>query len=418
VEPNAAASVTFPAMTVANAMRATVRAGTDALPADNEFNFVLAPSRPVSVLIIQAEGAGSSFFLTTALGIGTSPPFKTDVVSPSRVTPASFEKRSVVILNDTTALSTQADEALNRFVTQGGGLFIVMGERNPLGGSSPLMPGKAGSAVERLTGGGGTLGTLDVSHPVFQDFKDPKNGNFSAARFFKYRTITPADTDKVLARFDDGAAAMVERAVGSGRVILMASTVDRGWNSFPVTHMFLPLVHKVMAYLGQYAEPDAWHTVGRSLDVSVPIAAIVREGGAGDAGSTARRPTGVVMSPSGTQATIGEGGAQAVDLTEQGFYSVRLQGLGDRKPFQVAVNLDPAESDLSSLPPAELVSSATGRAAVTSTGRSLENPEDTPADLEKKQAVWWYLLAAAAVVLLTEAVLANRLSKRFGFGLH
>ena len=38
-------------------MRATVRAGTDELPRDNEFHFALSPSRPVSVLLIQAEGA-------------------------------------------------------------------------------------------------------------------------------------------------------------------------------------------------------------------------------------------------------------------------------------------------------------------------------------------------------------------------
>jgi hypothetical protein len=37
--------------------------------------------------------------------------------------------------------------------------------------------------------------------------------------------------------------------------------------------------------------------------------------------------------------------------------------------------------------------------------------------MEKKQAVWWYLFAAGATLLLAEAVLANRLSKRFGFGL-
>jgi hypothetical protein len=417
IEPNAAASVTFPALTVASAMRATVRAGTDALPADNQFNVVLSPSRPVSVLIVQSEGSASSFFLTTALGIGTSPPFKTEVLTPSRVTPASFEKRSVVILNDTTPLATQADEALSRFVTQGGGLFIVTGDHVPWNGSSPLLPGKVGPAVERLTGGGGTLGFIDQSHPIFQDFKDPKNGNFSTVRFFKYRAITPEPTDKVLARFDDGAVSMVERSVGSGRVILSASTVDNGWNDFPARGMFLPLVHKLVSYLGQYREPEAWYTVGLALDVSVPIAAIVREGGAGDVAGAARRPSGVVMSPSGAQVTIGEGGAQAVDLTEQGFYSVRLQGLGERKPFQVAVDLDPAESDLSSLPPAEFVSSATGHAAVTATGKSLENPDLTPQDIEKKQAVWWYLIVAAAVMLLAEAVLANRLSKRFGVGL-
>ena len=58
-----------PAVTVAAPMRATVRAGTDALAIDNDFHFVLSPSRPVSVLVIQAEGAApiSSFYLTTAL---------------------------------------------------------------------------------------------------------------------------------------------------------------------------------------------------------------------------------------------------------------------------------------------------------------------------------------------------------------
>jgi hypothetical protein len=417
IEPNASGSVTFPEMTVAAAMRATIHAGTDALPADNEFNFVMTPSRPVSVLVVQAEGASSSFFLTTALEIGSAPPYKVDVVSPSRLTPASFEKRSVVILNDTTSLSTQADEALARFVTQGGGLFVVLGDHTPWSNGSPLLPGKIGAPVDRLRSGGGTLGYLDHSHPIFDEFKDPKNGNFSAARFFKYRTITPAETDKVLARFDDGATALVERGVGSGRVIAFGSTMDSSWNDFPTKGLFLPIVHETVSYLAQYREPDAWYTVGRSLDVSVPIAAIVREGAAGDQASAARRPSGVVMAPSGSQVTIGEGGAQAVELGEQGFYAVRLQGLGERKPFQVAVNLDPEESDLSSLPPAEFVASATGHAAVTTAGQSLENPTLTREDMEKKQAVWWYLFAAGATLLLAEAVLANRLSKRFGFGL-
>ena len=63
IEPNSAATATFPAQTVASQMRATVRAGTDQMPADNQFNFVLSPSRPVSVLIVQAEGAQSSFYI-------------------------------------------------------------------------------------------------------------------------------------------------------------------------------------------------------------------------------------------------------------------------------------------------------------------------------------------------------------------
>jgi hypothetical protein len=53
---------------------------------------------------------------------------------------------------------------------------------------------------------------------------------------------------------------------------------------------------------------------------------------------------------------------------------------------------------------------------VTTSGQSLENPELTPEDIEKKQGIWWYLFAAGTAMLLSEAVLANRLSKRFGLG--
>jgi aerotolerance regulator-like protein/VWA domain-containing protein len=423
IEPNASGSVSFAQVTAAvPGMRGTIRAGTDNLPKNNDFHFALSPSRPVSVLIIQAEGAASdaSYYLTTVLSIGTAPPFKTEVLTPSRVTPASFERRSVVVLNDATALSTQTTDLLKRFVEQGGGLFISLKDRTPWSGTEmPLMPGTPGAPVDRLGSGtgGGTLGFLDYSHPIFDEFKDPRNGNFSSVRFYRYRGLTPGPTDKVLARFDDGAAAMVERALGSGRIIAFTSPFDATWNTFPQAHLFLPLVHETARYLAQYEEPEAWYTVGRMLDISVPIAAMVREGTAGDAPATSRKATGVVMSPGGAQVSLGDGGRNSVELLEQGFYSVRLQGMGERRPFQVAVNLDPAESDLSALPPAEFVNTVTGRVAAPLVGGDLEHPELTPADIEKKQSLWWFLFVAGAAALLAEAILANRLSKRFGFGL-
>ncbi len=153
------------------------------------------------------------------------------------------------------------------------------------------------------------------------------------------------------------------------------------------------------------------------LDISVPLGALVREGSAGDTKSAPRKESGIVMAPGGAQQTLGEGGSPSVNLTEQGFYAVRIQGMGERRPFQVAVNLDPSESDLSALPPQEFARTATGRAAVAPTGQSLENPELTPADIEKKQSTWWFLFLAGAMALLAETVLANRLSKRFGRGL-
>ena len=98
---------------------------------------------------------------------------------------------------------------------------------------------------------------------------------------------------------------------------------------------------ELLKYLGQYEEPSAWYTVGRMLDISVPLGAIVREGTAGDIKDTTRKASAVVVSPSGKQNTMGEGGSQTIELAEQGFYSIRMQGTGERRPYEVAVNLDP-----------------------------------------------------------------------------
>jgi hypothetical protein len=421
IGPNASGSVTFPLVTVAEAnMHGVVRAGSDAMAADNVFYFVLSPSRPVSVLVINADGASADagLYVSTALQVSRAPAFKSDGVPLSRVTSSTIERRSVIVLNDLGSIPAPTDELLKRFVGQGGGLLVAVGERTPwAGGASPLLPGTLGAPVDRTVGRSATLGYLDYSHPVFELFKQPHSGDFTAARFFRYRAITPAPTDHVLARFDDGGAAMVERRVGSGRVIAMSSTLDRSWNDLPAKPVFVPLMQLAARYLAQYDEPPAWYTVGRMLDVSAPLSQMVREGAAGDTASPARKPSGVVMTPSGDQVRIGEGSVALVALEEQGFYAARMQGTGERRPYAVAVNLDPAESDLTPMEPTEFVATATGRAAVTSSGQSLEHPQLTPEDIEKKQTIWWFLFLAGALALLAEAVLSNRLSRRFGVGL-
>jgi hypothetical protein len=422
IAPNASGSVTFPAVTASAPVRARVLAGKDELPADNTFHFVLAPSRPVSVLIVQADGepvsgpGSPSLFMLTAFDVSTAPRFTAEVVPVSRVSAGSFKGRSVVVLNDASALSSEATNALQQFVEQGGGLLIATAERSPWNAESRLMPGRLGQMVDRKASLG-TLGYLDYSHPVFEPFRDPRNGTFTNVRFYRYRRIEPAPDDRVLARFDDGGAAMVERRLGGGRIVLWTSTLDNGWNDFATKPLFPVVAPAVLRHLAQYQDPEAWYTVGRTLDVSVPLAALVREGGAGSGGSAGDKPSGVVLTPSGQQLGLGGINAAAMTLSEQGFYSVRMQGAGERKPLSVAVNLEPTESDLAAIAPQEFATSATGRAAATASGQSLERPELTAADIEKKQSVWWFLFLAGVIALLGEGMLANRWSRRFGPGL-
>src|SRR5207302_5610169 len=119
------------------------------------------------------------------------------------------------------------------------------------------------------------------------------------------------------------------------------------------------------------------------------------------------------LTPSGQRIALG--GANSVrfiELEEQGFYEIRTTGADARlKPrATVAVNLDPAESDLTAMDPRELVAAATGRAVSEIDQRAATAA--TPQDAERRQAIWWYLLLAGVVLLAAETALSNRLSQR------
>jgi hypothetical protein len=80
----------------------------------------------------------------------------------------------------------------------------------------------------------------------------------------------------------------------------------------------------------------------------------------------------------------------------------------------IAVNIDPVEADLTPLDPAELVASVTGRATQGEPEAAAAEPL-TPADHERRQAIWWYLLMAGMLLLAAETVISNRLSRKEKF---
>jgi len=393
---NAAASITFTQFTLDKPIvKGTVRAGTDKLPADNTFHFTVAPAAPVSILVV--EGGDSSLYLTKALGISTSPIFQTDLIPVVRVSPSNFEKRAVVILNDSAFPPAAANGALKQFVERGGGLLIAAGARTTWPqGEKDLMPGTLGATVDRSAGRGATLGYLDHSHFVFEIFKAARSGDFSAAQIYRYRRIDPAPGDRVLARFDDGAAAAVERKVGAGHVIVWASALDDSYSDLPKKPVYLPLVHQLVKYLAQFEAPRAWQTVGQVVDVQT---------------LTRSRANWVVVTPSGKRVPQ----AGPLELSEQGVYDVRPAGAADAfAPQAIAVNIDPAEEDLAAIDPAELVAAVTGHAAATAAAQLPTAAEAEQFDIkeaERKQSFWWYLLVIGLLLLAAETVVSNRLSQ-------
>jgi hypothetical protein len=394
---NATTAVAFTQFTVDKPIvKGTVRSGTDPLPADNVFHFTISPSAPVSLLVVtNPESRESALYLSQALAIGTTPVFQTDIVPVTRVTPANFDKRAVVVLNDVSFPSAGANGTLKKYVEAGGGLLVVAADHTSWPQSeADLLPGVLGPSVDRTSGNGATIGFRDYGHAVFEIFKAPRSGDFSAARIYRYRTLTPGPADRVLARFDDGAVAAAERKLGLGRVIAWTSPLDDSYTDLPRKPVYLPLVHQLVKYLGQVESPKSWMTVGQVVDVSA---------------LTKARSNWLVITPSGKRVTS----AGPLELDEQGVYEVRPAGGSQSAPQAVAVNIDPAESDLTPIDPAELVAAVTGRAAPTAaaTPNPTEATEFDVKDAEKRQALWWYLLLTGLLLLAVETVVSNRLSQ-------
>jgi hypothetical protein len=162
-------------------------------------------------------------------------------------------------------------------------------------------------------------------------------------------------------------------------------------------------VQQLVRYLANYETPTSWMTVGQVLDLSA---------------RAKTRADRIVVTPSGqrtTQRGTSESGAEGLlELNEQGVYEIRPAGATTGRPESIAVNLDPPESDLASLDPAELVAAVTGHATVA-VSEPAESPEMTREEAERRQSLWWYLLMAGLVLLATEMVISNHLSRKEKF---
>jgi len=289
-------------------------------------------------------------------------------------------------------------DRLTRFVTAGGGLLVATGSHATWPShAAATLPAMPGDIVDRTTGTPLRLGGLEYSHPVFELFRAPRSGDFSAARFYEYRGVTQP-SGQILARFDDGAPALLERKTGAGRTLLWTSTMDMEWNDMPVKPVFLPFLSTMTKYLADYTEAPASLTVGQVVPAP-------RHTGAKT--TAASRGGTIAVAPSGQRVSVdSEDGA--IELTEQGFYDVRMQGAGADSATTLAVNVDLGESDLTPMDPRELSAALAGNTAGV-TGAGMARP--TAEAQAQAQRLWWYLLVAGGLLLAGETLLSNRLSQ-------
>jgi hypothetical protein len=233
----------------------------------------------------------------------------------------------------------------------------------------------------------------EADHPVFSAFTKAGDG-LADAKFFKISLLGPtSDTAdrKVLARFTNGAAAIVEASIGSGRTLLFTSTLDRDWSDLPMHTGFLPLIqpsvrHLARKHLSGAAGTD--HVIGGS--VSIPTSDLKK--------LEVRGPDGIGGSFEGDRLP-NRTSVRYARTERPGVYHVVGTDLTsatlERDELGFVVNLDPRGSDLSVAPAAALPTSGSS------------NSDDT-GDQSRRIELWHALAAALLLLLLAEGLLVSR----------
>jgi hypothetical protein len=315
----------------------------------------------------------------------------------------------VIILANVRAMSEPRVATVGAWVRDGGGLLIAPGDNVDADAYNkqmqPLMPQTLRDPIDTVYGSRGAertgralrLTKWDADHPVFSVFTKDAPG-LREARFTKVMLLGPTtrvDERKVLARYTNGAAALVEARSGNGRLMFFTSTVDRDWNDLVIHPGYLPLMQQAVRHLArkQNRRDKEAVLVGRSTVVRVE---------SDDTRIEIHGPSGIRTVLEGDALT----GRKTVRFSETlapGFYRVHAtdeNGNQHHRPeTDFAVNLDPRGSDLR--PVADDMLPTSGGATI-----------GKPAATHKRRVELWHAIAVGLLLLLlTESILGALLDR-------
>jgi hypothetical protein len=372
-----------------------LRLSGDLYDFDNAAFFAVMPQDEATVLYIGGDApgdpAGLLYYLERALPDAPGRPVRLAARRPAEtVTHEPARKQPLVVLASET--SPENAGRLRDYLNGGGTVLCVLktpAQAATLAVLAGVAPRELG---ESLKGRDVLLGEIAFDHPLFAPLSGAQFNDFTKIHFWKYRKLDAASLGeaRVLARFETGDPAVVEKAVGRGRLIVLASGWDPADSQLARSSKFVPLVTTLL----EGTDP-------RPIDTAVHLVAdrVVLPVESGAAASV------VIRKPDGAAARPAPGRAEFSETDEPGVYTMETS-MGSR-PF--AVNLDPAESRTAPLPVETLeqlgcrLTDPARRAADRENLRQLHN-----AELEGRQKLWRWLILAAMAVLLVETFLAGR----------
>lgn len=393
----------------------------DALGADDRWPFTVDLGGRVDVLVV--NGAPRSvphldevFFLRAALRAASEEGagLRTSYGDPGAITAKRLEGVETVVLANVGRLTPSQQEALKRHVEDGGGLLVTAGDQLNADSNASygeLLPAPIRSIKRVVRPGspaakaaGARLEAEQADHPVLRPFDSLEEASLFQARVWQHLLVERRLERgyEVVASYDNGAPALLESELGRGRVMLLTTTIDRGWSDLVIRSSFVPLVERMLRHLAdRMGQRDtSSHSVGEVAEVPLTP-------GEGEL---------VLELPDGGSRTLrapGEGAAgrvQVAELDQPGIHRLHRRDAPDDAVL-FAAHVDRAESDLQ---PAETkrlqeVLERPGRDRAPMASRGSEGEAGAAAGgVPEGTRVWPWVLLALFGLLISEAWLVVR----------
>ncbi|MEM7559924.1 MAG: hypothetical protein AAF394_12460, partial [Planctomycetota bacterium] len=168
------------------------------------------------------------------------------------------DEPELVILEGTPELPPKATEALQGFVSEGGGLLIFAGDDLDAGwyeswSEAGMLPAPYEKALAERSSWQGKVKFLreTIQNPGLNIFNGSEAGDLYALEFDSWRPIAdrPVSEEKATSftamRFEDGSPAVQVCRAGDGVVVQCAFSLDENWSNLPQKPVFVPLVQQL-----------------------------------------------------------------------------------------------------------------------------------------------------------------------------
>ena len=386
-------------------VRGVVSLDDDDLSIDNNAFFVYSSNQQVPVLIVESAQPrpNQSLYLENALRLSHNPVFSINRLHWQELNPEDLANWAVIIINDASIPGGELGSALRDFVAAGGGLLVATGENlqaNWPAGSDGFLPGTPLHRVDSKPGETRDITEIVSDHPLTDDPSVPKGIDLSSARIFSYRNFKTSASDRVLARYSDGAPALLETAQQQGRVLVLTSTLDTHWNDLALQPAFLPFLHQALRYLADFESYPQGFEIGNVVDVM----RYARAFAGGDAVVAAADDEDVIVeTPSTGEIRLGRQ-SPLLAVTEPGFYQVHRATPANAEVV-LAVNINPIEANLELLDLERFVEEIIASAVPAQKPGLLTRRQ--VAEHEQFQQLWHAFLSVVLILMLVEAFSAN-----------